>query len=137
MMNDLVIDIERVGDLVAFVFTGGPISFVSLIVSANDTGDDLWELHPIGMDADIVSSGGTFAAIEVGSPDESHDFWKVVESLRPVGEKPALPLCEKVNYGVAPLGYREIAPAKPLHPGTSYSVVVLNPRAGAAREFIA
>src|SRR6266511_202028 len=129
MINDIVIDIERVGDQIAFVFADGPVSFLSFVVTENDTGEQLWELCPIGMGGDATSSGGKFAAIEATSPDTSADFWNVVNSLRSDDRLPALPTCEKVQYGVSPEGYKEIAPARPLQRGKSYCVTVLHSRA--------
>jgi hypothetical protein len=134
MIEDIPLAIGRRNGRIIFSFPSGPIGFVTLLVTDTD-GDEVWQLHPIGMSAGALECEGTFVATptdEIGST--------FLDLLKPAGdgrELLGLPRCTEVEYGVAPTGYVEIAPALPLEAGGSYSIIVLNARSSAALEFVA
>src|SRR5947209_4573559 len=136
MIDDIALNVRRVGDRVIFSFPEGPTSFLTLVVTDLE-GEELWTVHPVGMSGEKAEPAGAFVAIEVTSAEAGADFLEVLDSLRSDGPPVSFPLCEEVEYGHPPAGYAETAPAMPLQRGASYSIIVLNPRASGAKEFVA
>jgi hypothetical protein len=136
MIDDIVLNVERVDDRIVFSFPEGPISFLTLVVT-DVHGEELWTVHPVGMSGEEAKPAGAFVALEVTSAEAGAGFLGILDSLRPGREHVSFTLCKEVEYGAPPAGYAGTSPAKPLQRGASYLILVLNPRASGAKEFVA
>jgi hypothetical protein len=136
VIDDIAVNVERVDDRIVFSFPDGPISFLTLVVT-DLHGEELWTVHPIGMGGEQVGPAGAFVAVEVTSAEASAGFLGILDLLHRGGERVPFTLCKEVEYGSPPAGYAETSPAKPLQRDASYSIIVLNPRASGAKEFVA
>jgi hypothetical protein len=136
MTHDVIVNVARVDDKIVFSFPAGPVSFLTLVV-ADVHGEELWTVHPVGMGGEEAEPAGAFVAMEATAAEADVGFLGILDSFRPGGKHVSFPLCKEVEYGAPPAGYAETSPAKPLQRGVSYSIIVLNPRASGAKEFVA
>jgi hypothetical protein len=133
-MNDITINIEHRNGQTIFSFTQGFIELLTFTVT-DSSGEEIWTIHPSTMDSRRQKGpAGAFVAIQT---DDAGLLLSEFGSTRPNLAEPRLPLCREIEYGIAPAGYTETAPAKPLRRNTSYCAIVLNSRASGTMEFVA
>jgi len=117
---------------VTFAFVD-PIRFATLVVTT-ESGQELWELHPCGMESvDLIS--GCFLVKPVLSQDEARAV-ELVERIASSADDNFASV-DRIVYGQPPDGYEEVTPAKPLTPGEHYQVVVLRAPEYVVLDFVA
>jgi len=135
MSGNVEMIVTRENGTITFSFPAGPVRFVTFVITSS-TGEELWQLHPVGMrQAERSETGGRFMAIPLRD-NYQQNAAELVGRL--AAEHPSIsPPVEKIEYATVPAGYHEDEPAKPLAHGVTYKAILLNVPEYATIEFTA
>jgi hypothetical protein len=131
MITEISLRVRHEEDETTIEFVEGSTSFVTLLVVTLG-GEEMWELHPMGMQA-APSNGGAFFAVPVA---DVNGLRHLLADLN-VDDEDRFEPVNQITYGLVPHGYAEVAPAKPLTEGKTYRVLVLRVPEYGTVDFVA